>query len=92
MNRIVLFCLLLCFALPGCSDSNPHAAEAQNPSKAEVDSAKARRDEIFAIYDRAGGKWESMTPEDRRRLVELSGGDEGKAMTGWGAIPAMRGN
>jgi starvation-inducible outer membrane lipoprotein len=89
--KISTILAVLCGALvlSGCGDDPIDESKVQNPSQEQMDAAKARRDEIFAIYDRAGGKWESMTAADKQRLLELSNNDEGMARQGWEALKLL---
>lgn len=72
----------------GCGDGYD-ASKVKNPTDAEFNAAKQRRDEIFAIYDRAQGEWDKMTPEDKKRLLDLSSNNEPMARQGWGALKNM---
>lgn len=89
MRTLVSAALVLAaVVLVGCGEKVDPAL-VQNPSQEQVDAAKARRDEVFAIYDRAGGDWNKMTPQDRQRMVELSNGDIGMAQRGWEALGSL---
>lgn len=88
MKRFLLGLSLLAvaFTLVGCERND---YKVKNPSTEEMNAARARRDEAVAIYKRAGGQWDNMTPKDRQRIIELSNGDEGMAMQGWPALGMM---
>jgi hypothetical protein len=85
--RIVI---AICFALLmlGCGEPyDPNLA--QNPSTSEMNAAVARRDEAVAIFKKTGGDWSKLTPEDKKRIVELSNNDESLAQKGWPALGSM---
>ena len=89
MKSLILILLLLpLFAIGGCGDRYD-ASKVNNPSAEQMDAAKARRDEMVAIYKRAGGDWNAMTPQDRQRVIELSGGNEALAMQGWPSLARL---
>lgn len=89
MNKILPLLLVTAILVGGCGSGNdPNLAK--NPSTAEVDAAKQRKAELLAIYERAGGKWEQLTPEDKARVIELSNGNEAMAMQGWPALGSMK--
>lgn len=86
-NRLLLAVFASLF-LFGCAEPyDPNLA--QNPPKSEIDAARARRDEAVAIYKRAGGDWNKLTPEDKKRIVEFSNNDEALAQKGWPALGSM---
>lgn len=90
MKQWTFFLIVLAaVGLSGCGEPPIDPNAVKNPSKAEMDAAMSRRNEAIAIYERAGGKWENMSPEDKARLIELSGGNETIAQQGWGALGAM---
>jgi len=87
-NLIGIVILAVIFA-SGCGEKyDPKLG--QNPSSSEVSEATKRRDETIAIHTRAGGDWDKMTPEDKKRLVELSNGDEGMAKQGWPYLGSLK--
>ncbi len=86
-NRLLLAIFASLF-LFGCGEQyDPNLA--QNPPKTEMDAARARRDEAVAIFKRAEGDWNKLTPEDKKRIVEFSNNDEMLAQKGWPALGSM---
>ena len=86
-NRLLLAIFASLF-LFGCGEHyDPNLA--QNPPKSEIDAARARRDEAVAIFKRADGDWNKLTPEDKKRIIEFSNNDEMLAQKGWPALGSM---
>lgn len=91
MLRTKTFLCMLCLGslfLAGCGE-NEDPNLAKNPAKSEVDAALARRSELVEIYKRAGGQWENLTPDDKKRVLELSNGNEAMAQQGWPTLAAQ---
>lgn len=89
MKFLLPLAVLSTLLVGGCGEGGVDQKLVQNPSAEEMNAAKARKNEMIDIYNRAGGKWENLTPEDKARVIELSNGQEGLAMQGFPAIGAM---
>jgi hypothetical protein len=66
--------------LTGCS--------AGTPDKPESIASDARVKEIVRmreIFDKVGGKWDALSPEDKAEYTRLAG-DEAKAKTFWSSM------
>jgi len=73
----------------GCGEPyDPNLGQKVSPT--EMNAAKDRRSEAIAIYNRAGGVWDKMTPDDKKRMLELSAGDERMAQRGWPMLGQMK--
>ena len=90
MKKLLLILLAVAsIGLAGCGEQGVDQSKVQNPSKQEMDAAKARKNELIDIYNRAGGKWENLTPQDLARVIELSNGNAAMAQQGWPALGTM---
>jgi len=88
MKKLSFPVLALSFLIIGCGEPyDPNLG--QKVPATEMDAAKGRKSEAKAIYERAGGVWEKMTPEDKKRLLELSANDEQLAQKGWPMLGKM---
>jgi hypothetical protein len=74
---LALACL---FALTGCSASAPEVDKAYLKTAAETGK------DVRAMFDRAGGDYQKLSPEERERYVKSFGGDEKAAQEFWGKM------
>lgn len=57
-------------------------AQGQATDEAYVKQAEAKAGDIRAIFDKVGGKWEALTPEDKSAFV-ANFKDEAEAKSAW---------
>jgi hypothetical protein len=89
MKHCLPFLLFLTLFAAGCGEQGVDPKLVKNPTTEEMNAAKSRRSELIAIYKRAGGKWENLTPADKAKIIEYSGGSESMAQMGWPALGSM---
>lgn len=70
---LVLSILWALWSVAGCVDSTP-AVTPEDPKALAARMNKAK--ELRGYFDRSGGKYDALSPEDKQKVNELAGGEE----------------